>query len=221
MPILPKHIWGEYTIEQIQNAEAEGFFSNQPPIVGTGPYQAVEWEAGDFIRFARNESYWGNRVPRTRSSSRTSTTRAPWSKPSNGEVDYIRGVEPTSSTRSPARRTSRPSKGSRTGTPISRSTPRATARATTVRPRRSPTLRSGTRSATRSIAIAWSRRHSPGMASRAIRTFRRTTRTGTSRRTRRAPSTSRKPHGGLMPRATHSMPTTGASTRKAIRSPSA
>ena len=28
VPILPKHIWSQYTIEQIQNAEATDFFSN-------------------------------------------------------------------------------------------------------------------------------------------------------------------------------------------------
>jgi peptide/nickel transport system substrate-binding protein len=93
VPILPKHIWSQYTIEQIQNAEAEGFFSNEPPIVGTGPYQAVEWEAGDFIRFVRNESYWGEQGAADEviiqnfddASTMVEALR-------NGEVDYIRGV---------------------------------------------------------------------------------------------------------------------------------
>ena len=42
-------------------------FTNEPPVVGTGPYQAVEWKPGEFIRFARNPNYWGERrAPPTR-----------------------------------------------------------------------------------------------------------------------------------------------------------
>ena len=93
VPILPKHVWSQYTIEQIQNAEATDFFSNQPPIVGTGPYQVVEWVPGDFIRFARNESYWGEQGAAEEviiqnfdeASTMVEALR-------NGEVDYIRGV---------------------------------------------------------------------------------------------------------------------------------
>ena len=59
VPILPKHIWSKHTLEQIGTPEAAGFFKNEPPVVGTGPYQAVEWKPGDFIRFARNPNYWG------------------------------------------------------------------------------------------------------------------------------------------------------------------
>ncbi len=60
VPILPKHIWEGYTLDQIGNVEAAGFFKNEPTVVGTGPYQAVQWEPGEFIKFARNESYWGD-----------------------------------------------------------------------------------------------------------------------------------------------------------------
>ena len=93
VPILPKHIWSQYTIEQIQNSEAEDFFANEPPVVGTGPYQAVEWERGEFIRFVRNESYWGEQgaadeviiVNFDDASTMVEALRT-------GEVDYIRGV---------------------------------------------------------------------------------------------------------------------------------
>ena len=61
VPILPKHVWERYTLEQIGNAEAEGFFKNEPIVVGTGPYVAVDWEPGEFIKFKRNECYWGKR----------------------------------------------------------------------------------------------------------------------------------------------------------------
>jgi peptide/nickel transport system substrate-binding protein len=52
VPILPKHIWEDQTLESIPD------FTNNPPVVGSGPYQAVEWQTGQFIRFERNENYW-------------------------------------------------------------------------------------------------------------------------------------------------------------------
>ena len=53
LPIIPQHIWGEEDHTTIGEAVFE------PTLVGTGPYQAVEWQTGQFIRFQRNESYWG------------------------------------------------------------------------------------------------------------------------------------------------------------------
>jgi peptide/nickel transport system substrate-binding protein len=52
--ILPEHIYGELDYEQI----AEEKFD--PPLVGTGPYQMVEWQTGQFARFERNPNYWGS-----------------------------------------------------------------------------------------------------------------------------------------------------------------
>ncbi len=52
-PILPKHVWEKYTPKNV------GDFANDVPVVGTGPYQAVEWKTGQFARFARNPYYWG------------------------------------------------------------------------------------------------------------------------------------------------------------------
>lgn len=93
VPILPKHVWGKYTLDQIGNAEADGFFKNEPTVVGTGPYQAVDWEPGNFIRFARNESYWGEQgaadeiVIQNFESTDTMVQAL-----KSGEVDYVRGV---------------------------------------------------------------------------------------------------------------------------------
>ncbi len=53
LPIIPQHIWGEEDHTTIGEAVFE------PPLVGTGPYQAVEWQTGQFIRFERNPNYWG------------------------------------------------------------------------------------------------------------------------------------------------------------------
>lgn len=93
IPILPEHIWGAYSLDQIGNAEAEGFFKNEPPVVGTGPYTAIEWEPGNFIRFARNESYWGEQgdvdeiIIQTFDDSDTMVQAL-----RSGELDYVRGV---------------------------------------------------------------------------------------------------------------------------------
>ena len=53
IPILPKHIWEGQTLESIPT------FANDPTVVGSGPYQAVEWQTGQFARFAQNPNYWG------------------------------------------------------------------------------------------------------------------------------------------------------------------
>jgi peptide/nickel transport system substrate-binding protein len=93
VPILPKHIWEDYTLEQIANAEADGFFGNEPPVVGTGPYQAVEFVPGQFMRFARNPNYWGTQgaadeVIITHFENNDTMTQAL----RNGELDYARGI---------------------------------------------------------------------------------------------------------------------------------
>jgi ABC-type dipeptide transport system, periplasmic component len=56
LPIIPKHIWGKETYKTIGDAKFE------PTLVGTGPYQAVEWQTGQFIRFQRNPNYWGTQA---------------------------------------------------------------------------------------------------------------------------------------------------------------
>ena len=53
IPILPKHIWKDQTLETIAT------FNNDVPVVGSGPYQAVEWKTGQYVRFVRNKEYWG------------------------------------------------------------------------------------------------------------------------------------------------------------------
>ena len=54
VPILPQHIWGRlHSYEQAFN------FANKPPIVGSGPFQVVQWVHGQYIRCVANKSYWG------------------------------------------------------------------------------------------------------------------------------------------------------------------
>jgi peptide/nickel transport system substrate-binding protein len=51
-PILPKHIWGDMTAEEI-----EAFPNDNPN--GTGAYKFVEWQQGSILTLERNEAYHG------------------------------------------------------------------------------------------------------------------------------------------------------------------
>jgi len=54
IPVIPKHIWGKETYKTIGKAKFDA------PLVGIGPYTAVEWQTGQFIRLQRNANYWGD-----------------------------------------------------------------------------------------------------------------------------------------------------------------
>jgi peptide/nickel transport system substrate-binding protein len=51
--IMPEHIWSK-----IPAKKATTSFENSPPIVGSGPFQVVEWQRGKFLRLKANKSYW-------------------------------------------------------------------------------------------------------------------------------------------------------------------
>jgi peptide/nickel transport system substrate-binding protein len=53
IPILPEHIWSKISPKEVENK-----FKNPPPIVGSGPFQTVEWKKGDFLRMEANKNYW-------------------------------------------------------------------------------------------------------------------------------------------------------------------
>lgn len=53
IPILPEHIWSKLTAKQITNT-----YPNDPPCVGTGPFQVVEWKRGEYVRAVANKDYW-------------------------------------------------------------------------------------------------------------------------------------------------------------------
>lgn len=60
IPILPEHIWSQYSMNEIGRRNDPNHFANdQFPVVGTGPYVATSWERGSLIRMERNASYWG------------------------------------------------------------------------------------------------------------------------------------------------------------------
>lgn len=94
VPILPKHIWSTHTLEEIGNFEGADPFLNEPPVVGTGPYQAAEFEPGNFIRFVRNPNDWreqqgaADEVIIQHFASTDTAVQAL----KTGEIDYVRGV---------------------------------------------------------------------------------------------------------------------------------
>jgi peptide/nickel transport system substrate-binding protein len=86
LPILPKHVWEDVAIEKV------GDFTNTPPVVGTGPYQVVEWTNGQSARLVRNESYWGEKGAADEIVFQffPDATNAMVEAFKNGELDYIR-----------------------------------------------------------------------------------------------------------------------------------
>ncbi|TAK02882.1 MAG: ABC transporter substrate-binding protein [Chloroflexota bacterium] len=93
VPILPEHIWSEHSLEEIGNHEGVEPFLNEAPVVGTGPYQAVEFEAGNFVRMAKNPNYWGEELAADEviiQHFASTDTMAQALK--TGELDYVRGV---------------------------------------------------------------------------------------------------------------------------------
>ena len=87
VPILPKHIWGTQTIDTICD------FQNEPPVVGTGPYQAQQWQTGQFVNFTKNPNWQGSPLAADQvvlqifKSSDTMTQAL-----RSGELDYAHGV---------------------------------------------------------------------------------------------------------------------------------
>ena len=53
VPIIPEHIWSS-----ISPKAAENSYQNKPPIIGTGPFQTVEWKHSQYVRMVANQSYW-------------------------------------------------------------------------------------------------------------------------------------------------------------------
>lgn len=52
IPILPQHIWGSLSADDIQS------FANDQP-VGSGPFTFTEWRRGESLTVTRSASFWG------------------------------------------------------------------------------------------------------------------------------------------------------------------
>jgi peptide/nickel transport system substrate-binding protein len=52
--ILPQHIWGGFSASQAKDYE-------KLPVVGSGPFQLVDWNKGQSWTFKANDNYWGGK----------------------------------------------------------------------------------------------------------------------------------------------------------------
>ena len=86
LPILPEHVWKDVPIDKV------GDFVNTPPVVGTGPYQVVEWTNGQSARLVRNRLYWGPQGAADEIVFQffPDATNSMVDAFKNGELDYIR-----------------------------------------------------------------------------------------------------------------------------------
>ena len=86
LPILPQHVWAKVPIAKV------GDFQNAPPVVGSGPYQVVEWKNGQSARLVRNDKYWGPKGAADEIVFQffPDATNAMVDAFKNGELDYIR-----------------------------------------------------------------------------------------------------------------------------------
>ena len=90
IPILPEHIWKDVTF-----ASAATDFQADPPVVGTGPFQVVEWRRGEFARFEKNPNYWGKQPYLDEVIFQFYANEDAMGQALKaGTVDYIRGVIP-------------------------------------------------------------------------------------------------------------------------------
>jgi len=58
IPIIPEHIWSK-----VPGDKAGVDYVNEPPIVGTGPFQVVEFDEGSYVKLAKNPYYWNEGKP--------------------------------------------------------------------------------------------------------------------------------------------------------------
>ena len=89
IPILPKHIWGTMSVDQMQK------FTNDKP-VGTGPFTLASRKQGQSVSLTRNESWWGEK-PAAKGVTWTVYTNDDLEAQAlkNGEIDIIPQVPPT------------------------------------------------------------------------------------------------------------------------------
>ena len=91
VPILPEHIWSS-----IPFATAATDFQREPPVVGSGPFQIVDWQHGSSARFVRNPFYRGGRpfVDEVDFHFYRDTPSLAGAL-ARGDIDYAHGVAPT------------------------------------------------------------------------------------------------------------------------------
>ena len=52
IPILPEHVWSAVP------GKSADTYQSKPPLIGSGPFQAVEEKKGSYVRLVANKDYW-------------------------------------------------------------------------------------------------------------------------------------------------------------------
>jgi peptide/nickel transport system substrate-binding protein len=85
VPVIPAHVWAD-------KAETICDDQFQTPIVGSGPYQAQEWETGQFVRFTKNPNFGAELAADEVVMSFFETEDTMAQALRNGELDYAQNV---------------------------------------------------------------------------------------------------------------------------------
>ena len=56
IPIVPEHIWSK-----VSGKAMGSNYPNNPPVIGSGPYQIVKWKSDDYVELVANPHYWRGR----------------------------------------------------------------------------------------------------------------------------------------------------------------
>jgi peptide/nickel transport system substrate-binding protein len=84
--ILPQHIWGGFDKTEAKNYE-------KIPVVGSGPFQLIEWKKGQFWKFKSNPNYWqGAPYIHTLIFQKYDNAEAMVTALKNGEIDYAENI---------------------------------------------------------------------------------------------------------------------------------
>ncbi|CAM3793408.1 ABC transporter substrate-binding protein [Nocardioides marinus] len=92
IPILPEHVWGDITDEEMRSFAAEP--ADGRPVVGSGPFRLVEGTAGgSTYRFEANDDYWKGAPHVDELVFRVFKSEDPAVQALiKGEVDYVEGI---------------------------------------------------------------------------------------------------------------------------------
>jgi peptide/nickel transport system substrate-binding protein len=84
--ILPQHIWGSFDAKEAKAYE-------HIPVVGSGPFQLVEWKKGQFWKFRYNPNYWqGTPWVHTLIFQKFDNAEAMVTALKNGDIDFAENI---------------------------------------------------------------------------------------------------------------------------------
>ena len=91
IPIVPEHIW-----DKVSGKSAGTDYISKPPLVGTGPFQVVQYVPGSYVKLVRNPYYWDKGKPTIDQVILVlyTDTDAMVTDLKDGNIDYATGMSP-------------------------------------------------------------------------------------------------------------------------------